>query len=147
VQRPTARAGLTDPGVHLSRGDSGFPGVNGRLGFAVLFLPYSVTMLIKRCALYCKGHRFGLPGVRFMVSVYQFHPYFMRSFRLPGDVDRIDVTGVRPPPATIVDVYVQMPCPRRGSGGSLSKDGNDVYVLHPPLDPDDALRQDLILAG
>ena len=61
--------------------------------------------------------------------------------RHPGQVDRIDVTRVRPPPRQVVHMYVQMPDPWRCVERALPEHRDDVHVLRPPLDPDDALIQ------
>jgi hypothetical protein len=76
-----------------------------------------------------------------MVRVYQFDPYLVRAGRHPGQVDRIDITRVRPQPRQVVHLNVQMADPRRYVESALPEHRYDVHVLHSPLDPDDALSQ------
>ena len=75
-----------------------------------------------------------LTGIR----VYQVDPYLVRARRHPGQVDRVDVARVRPPPRHIIHLYVQMSDSWRCIESALPEHRDDVHVLNPPLDPDDA---------
>ena len=78
-----------------------------------------------------------------MVGVYQFDPDLVRARRHPGQIDRVDVTRVRPPPRHVVHVDVQMANSRGRIEGSLPEYRDDVHVLRPPLDPDGASIQEI----
>jgi len=87
---------------------------------------------------YGERHRPGLAGEDLVVRVDQLDPYLVRARRHPGEVDRVDVARIRPPPGQVVYVHVQMPDPWRGIQRALPEYWQDVHVLHSPLDPDDA---------
>ena len=74
-----------------------------------------------------------------MVGIHQFDQYLVRAGRHPGQVDRIEITRGRLQPRQIVHMYVEMSDPWRYVEGALSEHRYDAHVLHPPLDPDDAL--------
>src|SRR5512145_3474615 len=78
-----------------------------------------------------------------MVGVDQVDLHLVRAGWHAGDVDRVVVTGVRPPPRQVVDADVQMPDPWRYAEGALPEHRYDAYVLRPVLDPDEALGQRL----
>jgi hypothetical protein len=75
-----------------------------------------------------------------MVGVHQFDQYLVRrTWRKPSHVDRIEITRVSPQPGQVIHTNVQMADSRRDVESSLSEHRYNVDVLHPPLDPNDAL--------
>lgn len=65
----------------------------------------------------------------------------MRTLRRAGYDDRIQATCIRPPPAQVIYMYMQMAHARRSADGALAKDGYNSQILDPPLDPDETLGQ------
>jgi hypothetical protein len=80
-------------------------------------------MQISRCSVWARlalrdreRHRLAArraSGKNLMVRVDQLNQHLVLTGRHPGHVDCIEITRVRPQPRQIVDVYVQMPDPRR----------------------------------
>src|SRR3954454_18152098 len=66
-------------------------------------------------------HGLGLSGEDLVVGVHQFDPYLVWARRHPGQVDRIDIARVRPPPGQVIHMDVQMPRPWRYVEGALAE--------------------------
>ena len=58
----------------------------------------------RRAFRYGERHQFGLSWEHLVVGIHQFDQNLVRPWRHPGEVDRIDVTRVRPPPGQVVDM-------------------------------------------
>jgi hypothetical protein len=71
-------------------------------------------------------------------GVYQLDQHLVLPGRQPHQVNRIAVTRIRPMPRQVIDGYVQMPDPWRYTERARSEHRDDVYVLHPVLDLDEA---------
>src|SRR6516164_3107277 len=78
-----------------------------------------------------------------MVGVHQLNPDLVRTGGHPGQVNRVVVARVRPPPGQVVNVNVQMSDPWRSVEGAFPEHWYDVHILRPVLNPDYALVQQI----
>src|SRR5215218_7971072 len=54
-------------------------------------------------------HRPGLSGKGLVVGIHQLDADLVRARPHSRQIDRVDVTRIRPPPADVIHMYVQMP--------------------------------------
>jgi hypothetical protein len=81
------------------------------------------------------------PSEYVVFSVDQLDKHLVLTGRQTRHADCIVVTRFHPTPREVVDVYVQMPDPRRYVERACPEYWYDVYVLRTILDPDDAMGQ------
>jgi hypothetical protein len=67
-----------------------------------------LRLLMRQLHWQIERHRLRLSVDDLMVGVDQLNPYLVLADRQPGDVDRVVVARVRPPPGLIVDGDVHM---------------------------------------
>jgi hypothetical protein len=76
-----------------------------------------------------------------VLSVDQLDKHLVLTGWQTRHADCIDVIRFYPTPRQVVDVYVQMPDSWRNVERAWPEHRYDMHVLHPVLDPDDAVSQ------
>lgn len=82
-------------------------------------------------------HSLDLPGEHLVVGADELDRHLMRPGLQVGDVDRVVIAGIRPPPRQIIDNDVEVPDPGRNVLGARPENVHDAQVLHPVLCPED----------
>ena len=106
---------------------------------------FVTSLMLVRRRLLGDGERLRhlLPRNWLVIGVNQSERHLVRTGGKVGDVNRVGVACIRPPPRQVVDDDVQVPDAGRYLGSTFPEHGNDTQVLHAVLGPVDAQRQSL----